>query len=265
MAEFQQKGEEGVIANEAPNTSEGFKYFGNRLCPFAHRAWWASKEKAISESDPDGFEYFHIELGEGKPAWYQATVNPLGTVPALFQDGNAIFESNIVAEYLDEKYPGRGTQLLPSDPAKRAQVRLLISRFGELIVKPLYGLLMNPDEEQYPALYKAAREALIKFNAEVERFAPAPAGDNYLLGGDQFSLADIVAVPFLDRFEATLLYYRHVTLLPEDGKHDRLRSTLALSRQRPAFKVTGQLPEFYVWAYKAYAKRVSEDSVKAHL
>jgi hypothetical protein len=63
---------------------------------------------------------------------------------------------------------------LPNDPVDRAKVRLLISRFSELIPKPMYGLLMNPDEEQFPTLYKAAREALIKFNSEIERFAPAP-------------------------------------------------------------------------------------------
>jgi len=262
MTELIQKGPEGKIVDGVPSDlNTGFKYFGNRLCPFAHRAWWASKEKGVSESDPNGFEYFHIDLGAKRPDWYD-DVNPLGTVPALFHDGHAVFESNIVAEYLEEKFPNSGTRLMPADPLQKATVRLLMARFGDTVIKPGYALLLNPEEAQYPSLTKDLRKALVKFNAEVERFSPLKgAGEGYLLG-DLFTLADIVVAPFLVRFQSTLKHYRHFELLPADGKHDRLRALLTAVQKRPAFQVTTPPPEFFVQVYQGYAKRISDESVK---
>jgi len=264
MTELIQKGPEGKIVDGVPSDlNTGFKYFGNRLCPFAHRAWWASKEKGVSETDPKGFEYFHIELGPKKPAWYD-DVNPLGTVPALFHDGHAIFESNIVAEYLEEKFPNSGTRLLPVDPHQRATVRLLMARFGDTVIKPGYALLLNPEEAQYQTLSKNLRKALVEFNSEIDRFSPlkGSGGEGYLLGGDQFTLADIVVVPFLVRFQSTLKHYRHFELLPADGQHDRLRALLAAVQKRPAFQATTPPCEFFIQVYQGYAKRISDESVK---
>jgi hypothetical protein len=34
---------------EALTLSAGLTYFGNRLCPFAHRAWWAMHEKGVAD------------------------------------------------------------------------------------------------------------------------------------------------------------------------------------------------------------------------
>jgi len=232
--------------------NKGLKYFGNRLCPFAHRAWWAAHEKDVVQD----FELIHVELGPNKPAWYQAEVNPLGTVPVFYDEGRVVYESLILAEYFDEKYPTRGVRLLPEDPVHRATARLLASRFGEKVVKPLYALLMEGwDDAKYDGVLDAARAALVSFNDDVNRFSPKATPDQTSLVASGFSLAEIAIIPFLDRFTASLKYYRNFELLPDDGKHDRLRDAFAASQQRPAFKKTSQDPDFYVWAYLAYAKK----------
>ena len=48
----------------------GLKFFGNRICPFAHRAWWT----ALEIDAP--IEYIHVDMGSqhapgpnGKPWW----------------------------------------------------------------------------------------------------------------------------------------------------------------------------------------------------
>eukprot|EP00730_Choanoeca_flexa_P013889 TRINITY_DN5838_c0_g1_i3.p1 TRINITY_DN5838_c0_g1~~TRINITY_DN5838_c0_g1_i3.p1 ORF type:complete len:188 (+),score=16.90 TRINITY_DN5838_c0_g1_i3:39-566(+) len=141
MAQFKQLGTEGhtITAMDVPNkVKSGTTYFGNRVCPFANRAWIAASETGFDKD----MEYVHIELGDEKPAWYQAHVNPFGTVPCLFVDGKPVYESNIVAEYINEK---KGGTLMPSDPERRADVRLLIARYGEKCVGPLYQLLRNRD------------------------------------------------------------------------------------------------------------------------
>lgn len=47
-------------------------------------------------------------------------------VPVLVQNGKPIAESFVILEYIDETWKN-GPLLLPKDPYKRAQVRLLIS------------------------------------------------------------------------------------------------------------------------------------------
>jgi len=43
-------------------------FFTNRLCPYAHRVWWALEEKGVAAE----VDYIHIELGQNKPGWYQS-------------------------------------------------------------------------------------------------------------------------------------------------------------------------------------------------
>lgn len=53
----------------------------------------------------------------------------LGTVPALeYEQGKAIFDSNIINAYLDEKYPE--IPLQSSDPLRRAQDKMLVEGFA---------------------------------------------------------------------------------------------------------------------------------------
>jgi hypothetical protein len=51
-----------------PELLSGLTYFGNRLCPFAQRTFWALAEK--NAFGPGKFDYVHIDLGANKPAWY---------------------------------------------------------------------------------------------------------------------------------------------------------------------------------------------------
>ena len=51
-------------------------------------------------------------------------LNPNGKVPVLTDDDLVLYESCIINEYLEEKYPN--PPLLPKDPAKKAKARILI-------------------------------------------------------------------------------------------------------------------------------------------
>ena len=55
-----------------------------------------------------------MDLGEDKPEWFKDSINPSGTVPCIVDAGRAVFESAICVEYLEDKFPGRGTALLPA-------------------------------------------------------------------------------------------------------------------------------------------------------
>lgn len=40
-------------------------------------------------------------------------VNPYGTVPCLYVDGKGVFESPTICEFVEDKWPSRGTKLMP--------------------------------------------------------------------------------------------------------------------------------------------------------
>ena len=70
--------------------------------------------------------------GSYRSAAYRRIV-PTGTVPALVDGDMVLAESDAIAEYLDERFPGR--PLLPGTARERARIRFL-SRFHDLHLEP---------------------------------------------------------------------------------------------------------------------------------
>ena len=66
-----------------------------------------------------------------------AKVNPLRKVPALvFENGNSVFESFVIMQYLEDKYGDVGMQLMPTTPEDRAFVNLLVRVHDIYIASP---------------------------------------------------------------------------------------------------------------------------------
>lgn len=82
------------------------------------------------------FRYDTVNLNlQKKPEWF-VDKNPLQKVPCIeLPGGEILYESLIIADYLDEVYPKN--KLHPSDPLKKAKDRLLIDRFNSVIT-PMY-------------------------------------------------------------------------------------------------------------------------------
>jgi len=218
--------------------TDSIKFYGNPICPFAHRAWWTSKEKQVPT------EFIHIPLGSEKPEWFTQTVNPRGTVPAVQIGSHTILESMIITEFFEDQFPNQGSQLLPKDAFQRADVRLFIDQFGQAITV-MYGLLKNQDRSKDEEL-KAQITAKLKVAVDLLK----KQSDGPFFLGEELSLADIAALPFIDRFSATLAHYRNYNLFEVD---DRLHTWYAAAKERKAFQETSKDPAFYIDSYKEYA------------
>src|SRR5215475_14318946 len=81
-----------------------------KTCPWVQRAAIVLREKGVD------FEFRHIDR-DNRPDWFLA-ISPHKKVPVLSIDGKvSLFESNAIAEYLDETIAPR---LHPDDPVSRA-------------------------------------------------------------------------------------------------------------------------------------------------
>ena len=117
--------------------------------------------------------------------------NPYGTVPTLVDRDLKLYESRIVMEYLDERFPH--PPLLPVDPVSRANARLFMYR----IERDWYSCLEqihSRDAQVASQARKELRESLI---------ATAPVfGAHPFFMSDEFSLVDCCVAPLLWRLPA---------------------------------------------------------------
>ena len=100
-------------------------------CPYCARVRIVLAEKGVE------YETVQIDLGN-RPDWIYEK-NPLGKVPVLEEDTFVLPESEMIMEYLEERYPEPA--LLPADAAERALVRLVVYRFDVNLGDAYYARL----------------------------------------------------------------------------------------------------------------------------
>ena len=138
------------------------------------------------------FEVTYINLRD-KPGWF-LEISPHGKVPVLKIDGEILFESNAIAEYLDEVAP---PQCHPQDPIERAQNRAWTDFVGDF-AKALSSTYYTKSRAETDAAIEASPKAIAKLEA-----ALASRQDNGgpYFNGPNLSLVDAAYAPFLQRFE----------------------------------------------------------------
>ncbi|NOT55564.1 MAG: glutathione S-transferase family protein [Deltaproteobacteria bacterium] len=166
------------------------KLYNMMLSNFASKSRIAIYEKGLNVEmvDPPG--------GMGSADYKK--INPLGKVPALALDnGQVIAESELINEYLEEKYPQN--PLLPSDAEGKAKVRAC-TRFHDLYLEP-------PMRALFPKLFgqnlddKFIAEKLAEVNSRLDQL-DATIGSPWA-AGSAFTLADAAIAPtmfFLNTF-----------------------------------------------------------------
>jgi len=125
-------------------------------------------------------------------------MNPYGKVPVLVDGDTILYESCIINEYLEEKYPA--PPLLPKDPALRAKIRILID-YGVNRTYPSYEKLRNemlkPEEERNSEVISQSSQEL---KGLLQRLEDEIGNQPYLAG--EFSLLDAAVIPRFLRIEA---------------------------------------------------------------
>jgi glutathione S-transferase len=155
-----------------------------KTCPWVQRAAIVLREKKID------FEFRHIEA-DNRPDWFLA-ISPHKKVPVLRVDDRiSLFESNAIAEFLDETVPPR---LHPEDPVARAVNRAwtdFVPTFAGMVTATAYADT-QADYDRAAAQVPVAFERLEK---ALERQGSGP-----FFNGTGYALVDAAYAPFLQRY-----------------------------------------------------------------
>jgi len=118
-------------------------------------------------------------------------IYPLGKTPSLALNGTIIGESEIINEYLEEKFPN--PPLLPKSPEDRARVRGF-TRYHDLYLDPPIRALfahLNPKSRDE----KVVNEKLTEIQARLDQLETMLASAGNFAAGADFSMADCALVP----------------------------------------------------------------------
>nr|WP_233582968.1 glutathione S-transferase family protein [Candidimonas sp. SYP-B2681] len=169
------------------------------LCPYVQRAAIVLSEKGVP------FERRDVDLAH-KPEWF-LDYSPLGKTPVLLVHGEAIFESAVICEYLDETF---GPRLHPDAPMARAKHRAWME-FSSSLLNTI-GSFYNAKEADGMAIQgRQIRHRLEQLEAAL--------GTGPFFDGSNFSLVDAVFGPvfrYFDVFDA-VKDFRFFDALPKVG------------------------------------------------
>ena len=139
-----------------------------------------------------GLAYDRVEVGWSLERRYEphhpdaVALSPKRQVPVLVDGDAVIYDSTVILEYLEDRYPERS--LYPSQPVERARCRQLEAAADEIVFESVWELIdagFYPDARD-PARLGAAQAKLAERHAWLDKQL---AGGEYLCG--EFSVADV--------------------------------------------------------------------------
>jgi stringent starvation protein A len=153
-------------------------------CPFSQRCRIVLYEKGMD------FEIKDVDIFN-KPEDL-ALMNPYNQVPVLVERNLILHESNIINEYIDERFPH--PQLMAADPIARGRGRLFLYRLEKELFAPVQVLeSLDSKKKGQDAAKKTILEGLTVLSPMFKK-------TRYILG-DEFSLLDVAIAPLLWRLD----------------------------------------------------------------
>ena len=159
-----------------------FELISNHLCPYTQRAAIQLAEKGLP------FQRVYIDLAN-KPAWFSA-LSPLGKVPVLRVGDDAIFETAVICEYIEDVSPS--APLHPAAALSRAHHRGWIE-LASATIADVYGFYMAPDAQAFERKCLDLSARIIWLERHL--------GEGPYFAGEQFHLVDAAFAPIFRLFD----------------------------------------------------------------
>ena len=191
---------------------------------YSHRVRMVVAEKGVNVDI--------VDVSPNKKPEDLAEINPYNSLPTLLDRELVLFESTIIMEYLDERFPH--PPLLPVYPVARAQSRSLIHRIEKDWTRNVDLLMSGRSRER--TLAKARKELTESMITIAPIFADKP-----FFMSDEFTLVDCCVAPILWR-----LKYMGIKLPERQARP--MRKYMRELFGRPSFR--GSLTETEVEMYE---------------
>ncbi|KAL7298222.1 hypothetical protein TKK_0009212 [Trichogramma kaykai] len=207
-----------TIGSKAPPLQPGkLRLYSMRFCPYAQRI------HLVLDAKNTPYDVVYVNLSQ-KPEWLQEK-SPLGKVPCLeLENGETLYESLIIAEYLDEMFPDH--RLYPTDPLYKAKDKLLIERFNDVITS-MYKLYLGKVVDK--DLFEEALEGLDLFDQElIKRGTP-------FFGGSRPGMLDLMIWPWCERADIIQILRGDQYIIPND-RFSRLLQWKNAMKEDPGVK-----------------------------
>ena len=166
----------GVVAKRSSMT-----FFSDNTSQYSHRVRIVLAEKGVTVD--------LIEADAAHPRAELADINPYNSLPTLVDRELVLYESKVMMEYLDERFPH--PPLLPVYPVARAESRLYIHRIEKDWCSLVDSILHSRSEN---VVKKAAKELRESITGVAPIFAEKP-----FFMSDEFTLVDCCLAPILWR------------------------------------------------------------------
>ncbi len=151
-------------------------------CPFSHRC-----RIVLHEKDMD---FKVIDVDPNNKPEDLAVMSPHGRAPVLVERDLVLYESNIINEYIDDRFPH--PQLMPADPVLRARARLFLHRFEQ----ELFCYIDAVESRER----KVAEKARTIIGDNLTMIAPIFEKQKFILA-DDYSMLDVAIAPLLWRLD----------------------------------------------------------------
>ena len=161
--------------------------YSGTTCPFSQRCRFVLFEKGMD------FEIRDVDL-YNKPEDI-SIMNPYGQVPILVERDLILYESNIINEYIDERFPH--PQLMPADPVMRARARLFLFNFERELFIHVQQLERRDHNKDTSKMMDRAR---MQIRDRLTQLTPIFVKNKFMLG-DDFSMLDVAMAPLLWRLD----------------------------------------------------------------
>ena len=196
-------------------------------CPYCQKVWLWLEERRI----PYRIRKVTMFCYGEKESWYRRLV-PSGMLPALELDGRVITESDRLLEALEQAFGPLGAGMGDAQVVPLRQLeRLLFRAWCEWLCQP-----------HTAASEGRARVAFQRIAQTMERALEANGGPFFL--GTELTTADLVFVPYVERMNASLAYYKGFLLRRE---HPAIHRWLAALEKRPTY--LGTQSDFHTHAH----------------
>ena len=155
--------------------------FSGATDPWSHRTRLVLAEKGIN------IDFIDVDKGNLPEDLFD--LNPYNSIPTLVDRELVLYDSRVIIEYLDERFPH--PPLMPVDPVTRAQFRLALYRIERDWYSVVEDILKGGDRKSMVRACKVLQDSIV---SSVEIFA----SKRFFLS-DEFSLVDCTIAPILWR------------------------------------------------------------------